>query len=646
MAIITNRAAGPCSGSVLRKLKKPALPVAGMVVTLSCGPVQALEFNLGEVEGRLDSQLSIGASWRMEDRDPDLISAFNDGNLLSNGVNDDGNLNFDDGDAFTKVFKGVHDLELTYRNLGFFGRGKYWYDFELKDGDRPWGHVANGYDRGASLDDDTFNDYAKFSGAEILDAFVYGDFEVAEKPLSVRLGRQVVNWGESTFVRGGISSLNPVDVAAFRRPGAEIKEGLLPSNMLFGNLGITDSLSVEAFYQLQFEKTVLDGCGTYFSTLDYVPEGCDRLTLGAVAAQTAAQLAAVDPTNPQIPALLAATSDAGALGSGFFVDRAEDGIREADDEGQYGLAFRYFAEELNFTEFGFYFLNYHSRTPVASGISTGFNQLAGDFDFNGVPESSPAPFVPNNLLGQNPVYFTEYPEDVQALGLSFSTNVGVVAVSGEVSHHRDVPFQINGADLVGAILTAGTQTGNPVNGRVQAANAQTLASGDANGTVVRGYDRFDVTQAQVTAIHFIDRVLGASRLALVGEVAFNHVHSFDEADEAGAIRYGRASEFGQAGSDGFVTANSWGYRARAVFNYNDVFAGINLKPSIGWSHDVDGYSPASTGFNEGSKALSLALDASYLNTYTAGISYTRFSGGDFNPIRDRDFLSASLGVSF
>jgi len=47
-------------------------------------------------------------------------------------------------------------------------------------------------------------------------------------------------------------------------------------------------------------------------------------------------------------------------------DIARDQDREASDSGQYGLALRWYSEELNSTEFGFYFMNYHSRVPIAS----------------------------------------------------------------------------------------------------------------------------------------------------------------------------------------------------------------------------------------------------------------------------------------
>ncbi|MGZ3011982.1 DUF1302 family protein, partial [Pseudomonas aeruginosa] len=80
-----------------------------------------------------------------------------------------------------------------------------------------------------------------------------------------------------------------------------------------------------------------------------------------------------------------------------------------------------------------------------------------------------------------------------------------------------------------------------------------------------------------------------------------------------------------------------------ILEYPNVFAGVNLKPNLAWSHDVEGYGP---NFSEGAKAVSVGLDADYQNTYTASISYTDFFGGNYNPINDRDFLAVSFGVNF
>jgi hypothetical protein len=97
--------------------------------------------------------------------------------------------------------------------------------------------------------------------------------------------------------------------------------------------------------------------------------------------------------------------------------------------------------------------------------------------------------------------------------------------------------------------------------------------------------------------------------------------------------------------DGFVTDSSWGYRVRSSLTFNNAIAGINLTPSVAWSHDVSGYSPNSN-FIEDRKALSLALGADYLNRYSASLSYTQFSGSDWNTQKDRDFISVSVSVEF
>jgi hypothetical protein len=212
-----------------------------------------------------------------------------------------------------------------------------------------------------------------------------------------------------------------------------------------------------------------------------------------------------------------------------------------------------------------------------------------------------------------------------------------------------------------------------------------IAAGPGNPAA--GYDLLPVTQAQVTFIRFLDQVMGASRLSFAAEIGANWVGSLPDQS---VQRYGRSPTFGMgafepiplsalgppvppipgefitctegnallgiAGSDininpsnctndGYVTDSSWGYRVRASLEYNDVFAGVNLTPGLAWSHDVDGYSPNSN-FNESAKALTLSIGAEYLNRYTGSLAYTSFSGGDYNTVEDRDFLSLSVSVNF
>jgi len=586
------------------------------LIILAATPLQAFEFQSGELTGTITSTVSYGISQRVEDRDLRLVAPGNTGGAGSGKTNttDDGNLNYDDGDVFSNIVKGVHDIGLNYRNYGAFARVKWWYDYELNNSAVPHGHEPTSATPNLELDDSGFNDLAQFDGIELLDAFVFGEFNLGDKPLDVRLGKQVVNWGESTFIQGGINAINPFDVSAFRRPGAEIKEGLMPVNMLYANFGATDNLSIEAFYQLKWEKTVLDGCGTYFSTRDYVADGCDRIAVDTATAQL---------LSDQVLYSLAPLPHA--------VNRSAD--READDGGQFGLSFRYYADELD-TEFGLYYINYHSRIPYISGTKPTDGFGLGYFVI------FPNPI--NDVNNHDATYFLDYPEDIQLFGLSFATSIGSTAVSGEISHRKDLPIQINGNEILGAALLNGAgivTTFTPV------WDAQTTPGG-----IVEGWDRFDVSQAQVTLAHFFERVFGASRLTLVGEIGATYVHSLPPLSEQ---RYGRSAIFGTGSLDptaspneGYVTDSAWGYRVVAKLDYPNAFAGVSVSPKVSWKHDVNGVSPTPE-FQEDRQALGLGVTFSYKDTYNVGVSYTNYlDDGDFDVLRDRDFVSLNASVSF
>ena len=583
-------------------------------------PAHAVNFNIGEIEGQLDSSISVGASWSMRGADPDLVGSANFAHNGRRGTGftqtgDDGRLNFKKGETFSKIFKGIHDLELKYGDTGVFVRGKYWYDFELKDESRLF----------KDIDDSNRKQAAQASGAEILDAFVYHNYAIGEMPGSVRLGKQVVSWGESTFISNGINAINPIDAAAFRRPGAEIKEGLIPVNMFYMSQTITDQLSAEAFYQLEWDQTVADNCGTFFSSSDVAADGCDTnyTILDANTVNTLMGLGGIlGPMGVNVTP------------EGLLVQRGGD--RDARDSGQWGTALRWLGDD---TEYAAYVMNYHSRTPNAMFQNANAADITAALTTLGGALAQPI------LLGRGQ-YYLEYPEDIRLYGLSFSTTLPTgTAWAGEVSYRPNMPLSINGTDMTAKLATS--VAGGLATGGFAGALAQA-------GAVSKGYNRKEVTQAQTTLTHFFDQVLGASRLTLVGEAGITSIGGLESRDE---VAYGRDSIYGsphgtaasnvaalnEYGTHGFYTNTSWGYRARGILEYSNVFAGINLKPNVAWSHDVDGYGPV---FNEGSKAISIGVDADYLNTYNASLSYTDFFGGDYNTNVDRDFLALSFGVNF
>jgi len=599
-----------------------------MIVAPLSAPVSAFQFYMGDVEASFDTTLTAGASWRVEDRDSRQLSqgnmqpfgstpsAINSTKGASSNNFDDGNWNFDKGDTYSQIVKGTSELLVSYENYGGFIRGRYWYDFQLKDGDMAFDDA--GQQRQLSVDGDK-----NASGGELLDAYVWGDFELGEMPLNMRLGRQVISWGESTFIFNGINVINPVNVGAIRAPGAEVKDALMPVNMFYSSLGVTENITVEGYVQLEWEKTEIDDCGTFFSTSDFVADGCGPVLLAG-----------------QLP-------DSIAYEQSFIAPRIAD--KEADDTDQFGLAVRWYVPELNDTEFGFYFVQYHSRVPLISGVVID-------------------PTVDKKFID----YFIEYPEGLQMYGMSFNTSTeSGYSIGGEVSYKKDLPVQWNSFELI----HGGQLSSNSLLYQRELAKA----GGDVSalfGETLSGYDEYGVSQVQTTVIKFFDQVLGASRLTFVGEVGATYVHGLKDKSEA---RYGRSGAFGigsfdpidvdsdgildscdgstgtklnlnakNCTNDGYTTSFSWGYRMRASLDYNDVFAGINLTPTVSWSHDVKGYAPEPGGnFVEGRQAVGLSLKAVYLNQYSANLGYTSYFGGKpYNMLKDRDNVSLSVSYSF
>lgn len=604
------------------------LPLAVAVAAGLSGQASAYSFYLGDVEAQFNTTLSAGAGWRVQDRDKRLIAQGNLGPQFANTTTgastnnyDDGNLNFEKGDTYSKIVKGNSELFLDYAvdsqyltRVGGFVRGRYWYDFELKDEGRATDDVGQRRELNSSAKDNA-------SGGEILDAYVFTDWYLGDVPLSVRYGKQVLSWGESTFIQGGINTINPVDVPAFRAPGSELKDALLPVEMLYMSAGVTENVTLEAFVQTDWEPIRPDDCGTFFSTNDFASDGCGPVLLAG-----------------QLP-------DSLALAQGFVAPRLGD--VEADSKDQFGVAMRWYVPALNDSELGFYYIKYNSRLPYVSGT---------------IKDSS-SPF---------PSYFIEYPENINLYGISINTTApGGWSLGAEYSYRDKMPLQWNAFELI----YGGLQLRNPVDGSVVSKlEEQRLAEQGGTltpGSRVSGNDEFGVSQAQFTLLKFFDQVMGASRLTLITEFGATYIHDLPGKDEA---RYGRSGTFGvgtlptDAGggnivdvcaagininasyctNDGFTTDFSWGYRTRLVWSYPNAFAGINLSPQLAWSHDVEGYSPQPGGaFNEGSKALGLSVQAVYQNRITGNIGYTNFFGGKpYNELTDRDFVNASVSYSF
>jgi hypothetical protein len=101
---------------------------------------------------------------------------------------------------------------------------------------------------------------------------------------------------------------------------------------------------------------------------------------------------------------------------------------------------------------------------------------------------------------------------------------------------------------------------------------------------------------------------------------------------------------GDNASGNQITADSYGGTVMLGGSWNDVYAGVKLSPYVAYQNDFQGNSDQAGNFSEGSKAYTLGMDASYLNSFEVGLAYTDYRG--INSLYDRDFVSLSGKYAF
>jgi hypothetical protein len=471
----------------VRRLRHGFACVSLGALGLVTAPAFAFDFgnDAGTFTGSWDTTFTYGTAYRIQDTDCNLIAVADGGCGRSPNI-DDGNLNFGTG-SYTRAFKVLTELGLNYGNFGVFVRGSALYDDYIE---------SETLNRTPLTEDakDLVGEYVR-----LLDAFAFWRFDLGDNPSEIRLGSQVVSWGESTFIQGGINTINHFDVAALRVPGSELKEGFMPQEMAFVSLGLTDNTSLEALYIVDWDDTEPEPVGSYFSTNDFVPDGGNKVILG-----------------------FGGFSDMGVdftpLGGPFitnFQAVPRGTTLEPSDDGQYGVALRHFFPNfINGTEIGLYFINYHSRLPLISGrtgtqagvgnaagaatavggaaqalaaglpfnaavataanaavsraasfggnmtlaTATGYATVGANLAVAGTPAadiSRNATNIATHEYAQTAQYFTEFPEDIQLIGLSFNTQFQKtgIALQGEVSYRKDVPLQFDDVEVLFAALT-------------------------------------------------------------------------------------------------------------------------------------------------------------------------------------------------
>ncbi len=320
-----------------------------------------------------------------------------------------------------------------------------------------------GYVRSKRTDGETLAQAG--TNIQYLDTYFYGKLPIPfteDKTFSFKIGRQLVNWGESTTLAlNSVNQANPVNANNVFRIGGQVEEFFTPINMVDLSFEPLENATVEGFYQLEWQPVQVQTPGTYFSSL---PVGTNNT--GKFINASFGQ-AALDPNNlgtPQDNPL------AGITNSTSTIQRLAD--KDARTSGQYGVKLDYYADGLNNgTDLSLYYMHYHSRLPYASFYASypscarsGGN--AGHVDATGPvtfltdcpdipllhsildPAHPEAQYATSDTLGIDTAkFFLEYPNNINLIGLSFNTTVGSWSIQGEVAYRPDLPLQVDTHDL-------------------------------------------------------------------------------------------------------------------------------------------------------------------------------------------------------
>ena len=563
----------------------------------------------------------------------------------------------------------------------------------------------------------------------------YGD----GRELDVSIGRRQLGWGEALFaISGTLNFINPVNFNNFFRPTMDLDEALSPVGMIALRTEVTDIISAEAFYQLEWRPYELPSRGTlgsFIVDLGSEPEG--NGSLGGDSLPLPFGKTPEDPMQLQrgLTPVVALISDSAAS-----IPRLAN--REPGNGGQYGFKFSMFQEDwLGGTELSAYYANYHARLPTASfiaaqstcaaaeGSATGTDPTPGlglalttflaacgtgsGMDLGSLLAQLTGQEAPR-LVGEGfdalPLssarIFLEYPEDIQVFGLGFNTTAFRVNWTGELSFRPDFPFQVDLEDVffaalqplfprnelalfpsaggIDAVLLAplADALGLPIDQlggatftdrRNAIPDYLTAYRGGTPGEVepgayIRGYEEFDYWQATAGGTVILGRDnnwIRADQMVLILEFAASYVPDLPSLNalqldslattnthySAGVLESGDPLKLNpyQADADGFPTKLAWGYKAAAIWAYDDTFLqGLRIRPQVILFHDVDGTTPGLGGnFQDGRKIGLLGVNFNFYNTFNFSLdNFIFFGGGNGNRLRDRDFLNVSLSYEF
>jgi hypothetical protein len=526
---------------------------------------------------------------------------------------DDGDRNFKSGSLINNRISGLAEFNLRGPNYGIALSGDGFYDQVYH---HPNDNNSPGTINKTEPPVNRFTDGARYYDGQrlrMLDAYAYGNWRLGpHRNIDLRVGRQVVAWGEALFFGGIATAQAPADAAKAFIPGIETKDLLLPGNQISLKMGLADGLSFLGYYKLQYKATELNPAGDYFSITDGVGPGAEFLYLSQNPFYKLAPLPA--PLNLPLGSLVPGTPQV------WTATRLND--LKPSDYGQYGvgLSYRLTAQ----TSVGGYYLRYDDTTPkvvLNQGYQTLLAPLAGlpqplQTTLHAVearilaptgqaPPPVTAPLTSAAIGVQVPVsYNVKYFDGIHMGALSFSTQAFGVSVAGEASYRDNIDLMADPA-------------------RPTATRAKT-------------------TQADLSLLQVLGPGWFWDDLNLIGEFGYIHINEVDAVNNVTQLTNG----------PGPVSKNAWAYSFLGALDWKNVFPAWDITVPLTLQGIAHGSPPPGTFgalWGQGDQRASAGVDFSYLQRLTLGLRYSAFLGSANlaqRPYADRDFLGFNIKYQF
>jgi hypothetical protein len=572
------------------------------MMVLCAGAAHAFQFQASDsVKGSLDMQLTLGAGIRMVDQNPNLIGdpgvdAGANTAVSSNG--DDGNLNYNKHDLFTTYLKFTPELLLRFpADFKFMARGTALYDFKATD------------TRRTDLSDDAKDQVAR--DIRLLDLWLSKDLNIGSQRARVRVGNQVVNWGESIFAIGGINATNSLDFQKFSVPGTQIKEAVIPAPIVSIASGLTHGINLEAYYQFRWNKNRLPPVGTYFSVADILGKGRQPLFIDVSGGLNTGNFGGLDPAaDPSQANTFAVT----------FHDHTTP-----KNSGQYGIAMHYKPQGVSL-DLGFYFMNYHDKMPVLSLLQdfTARWTFLEDRKMYGVSANFP---VGNWAVGWELSY---RPKDAVALTSCFGTGAALDTNNNPTAAAVDCPMFIDEKKFQMHLTGILSLTPGDHGWFLDLLNADTATfTGEAVGIRYPG----------VSPDKRYTRNIGGVDVVQVADAGYGFWQGPPTTGPAGT--FNTVAGVGDANSFGYTVDFNWAYD-------NKIIKGWTIIPGITYFQALKGNTPTLTAnYLQGAKSMNMYVlfNQSAPTRWQAGLNYTNYWGTN-QLLGDRDFIGGFITRNF